>query len=112
MDVAATLAARTDGGLEPDPERVVTVADELDVFAHPVRRDLLAFLARNEAAIGQMAGALEVPRANLYHHLERLIECGLVDLSREVAVGRMKVRYYRAVAERFRVDLTVPDDPP
>lgn len=110
MNLEAILRHAEDG-IEPDDEKVIEALDDLDLFAHPVRRRIVDHLARDELTTAELAEAVGIERNNLYHHLERLVEGGIVALSREVEVGHMTVRHYRAVAERFVIDVELPRAP-
>lgn len=101
---------RAGDGIEPEAEAVVDSTSDLQLLAHPVRQEIVHHLTQKELTTRDLAEAVGVERNNIYHHLERLVEGGLVAVSREVPVGEMTVRRYRAVAERFVVDLELPRD--
>lgn len=103
---------RTQDGIVPEPEAVVDSPDQLSLLAHPVRQAILHHLTQRELTTGDLAEAVGIERNRLYHHLERLVEAGMVAVSREDQVGHMTVRRYRAVAERFVVDLVLPREEP
>lgn len=108
VDATEQMRNNGHGAAEPDEVREISSADAMAVLASDLRRRVLALLTEEEATTGQLARAVDVPRDNLYHHLERLMEAGLVRVSREVPFGRMTIRFYRATARRFRVEVTVP----
>lgn len=106
--MASIAPPSIDDAFEPAEATVIDTPEPLDAFTHPKRRRILAHLAREEATTGEMADALELPRQQLYHHLQQLIDAGLVDVSREIEIGRQTIRCYRAVAERFEVRMSLP----
>lgn len=108
MNLEAVVRPRD--GIEPESKKVIDSPDDLQLLAHPTRQEIVHHLAQKELTTGQLAEAVEIDRSNIYHHLERLIEGGIVAVSREVDVGHMSVRHYRALAERFVVELELPRD--
>ncbi len=52
--------------------------DALAALADPTRRELVALLARGEAAAGELAGRFPVSRPAISRHLRVLREAGLV----------------------------------
>lgn len=108
MDLVETIANRGHRD-EPDEEREIDSVEAFAILASPKRRRILSYLADQEATTSMMAAALGVERHSLYHHLERLLEAGMVKVSREVQVGRLSVRLYRATARRFRLEVDLAD---
>ena len=53
--------------------------------------------------VSQIADELNLAPQNLYHHIKKMLEAGLVEVTREVRVGSLIESYYRATAEVFQI---------
>jgi len=73
------------------------VDDAFGVLAHPVRRELLARLARNEQRAGDLAERLPVSRSAVSQHLRLMLAVGVVAERRD---GRE--RYYSLRRDQLR----------
>src|SRR6478736_2275761 len=73
------------------------VDDAFGVLAHPVRRELLERLARDEQRAGDLALQLPVSRSAVSQHLRLMLAVGVVTERRE---GRK--RYYALRRERLQ----------
>jgi len=71
--------------------RAATTSDVFNAIAEPVRRDILAFLARDERAVSDLVDALGLNQPSVSKHLKVLRHVGLVDVRRD---GRRA--FYRA----------------
>lgn len=81
------------------------IRDQLQAaaFANDLRCRLLLACTARERSLSDLRGELRQPLAKLHYHVGRLLEAGLVTVSRiEPRAGR-PIRFYRAVAERFLV---------
>jgi DNA-binding transcriptional ArsR family regulator len=74
------------------------VEDAFGVLAHPVRRELLARLARAEQRASDLAERLPVSRSAVSQHLRLMLAVGVVT---ERRAGRE--RYYTLQREQLRV---------
>lgn len=74
---------------------------QLKVVADPLRQRILAELCRGERTTTDLAERLTDVPSNLYHHVARLEEVGLIELVRMEARRGATAKYYRAVARRF-----------
>ena len=78
---------------------------------HPLRSRLLLACAHRERSLSDLARLLGQPLSKLHHHLGRLTGCGLLQVSRvEPRPGR-PIRYYRAAAEAFLLNLADVAEP-
>ena len=88
--------------------------DQLRLISDPLRQRILRLLARREMSGSEVAAALEDAPSNLYYHLDRLREAGLIRLVRTEPRRGATEKYYRAVARAFSASpellLTLPDD--
>lgn len=86
-----------------DPEEIKLVADE-------TRMRMLELLGGKERTSKELAEALDISQQLAYHHVKKLVDAGLVEISRTEQTGNITVYYYRAVAESFILSLSVRSD--
>ena len=77
-----------------DPEAFKLMADE-------TRRKIVFLLRAKEMTVSQIAHELNITPQTIYHHIKRLVEGNLVEVTREVRVDHLIESYYRATAEVF-----------
>lgn len=77
--------------------RAATTSDAFNAVAEPRRRDILAYLALRERAVGDIVTALELEQPSVSKHLRVLRDVGLVHVRRE---GRRML--YRTNADAIR----------
>ena len=77
-----------------DPESFQLVADE-------TRRKIIFLLRVKEMNVGQIAAELNLTPQAVYHHIRRLVNSRMVEITREERVGHLIESYYRATAEAF-----------
>lgn len=76
-----------------------SISDDFDVFAHPIRVQLLAMLAQNSDAVCvcDLENAVRVKQPTVSYHLKLLREMGLVESERKGPWA-----YYRINRERLQ----------
>jgi DNA-binding transcriptional ArsR family regulator len=77
-----------------DPEAVKVAVDE-------TRRRILYLLRAKEMTVSKIAEELSLTPQTVYHHIKKLCEVGMVEVSKEVRVDHLIESYYRATAEVF-----------
>ena len=77
-----------------DPEKFKLLADD-------TRRKIVFLLRATEMTVSQIASTLEVTPQAIYHHIKKLQEADLVQVTREKRVGHLIESYFRATAEAF-----------
>lgn len=77
-----------------DPEAFKLMADE-------TRRKIVFLLRAKELTVSQIAHELNITPQTIYHHIKKLVEGNLVEVTREVRVDHLIESYYRATAEVF-----------
>jgi DNA-binding transcriptional ArsR family regulator len=85
---------------------LVTLKDlkQLKALSDPLRRRILECFSAAPATTKQIADQLGENPTKLYHHVEKLLKAGLVELV-ETRQNRGTVeRYYQATAKKFAVD--------
>jgi DNA-binding transcriptional ArsR family regulator len=79
-----------------DPEAFKILADE-------TRRKMIFLLRAKEITVSQIADQLNLTPQTVYHHIKRLVEAGMVEVTREVRVDHLIESYYMATAEVFHL---------
>jgi len=79
-----------------DPEGFKILADE-------TRRKIIFLLRAKELTVSQIADELNLTPQTVYHHIKRLVEAGMVEVTREVRVDHLIESYYMATAEVFHM---------
>ena len=73
-------------------------------MAHPTRHRLLLELGGDGATISQLANRLTTNKGNVAHHLNVLVQAGLVRRGRTRTVRGGTEQYYVRAARRFRFE--------
>jgi DNA-binding transcriptional ArsR family regulator len=79
-----------------DPEVAKLLADE-------TRREILHLLRRQEMSASDLAKATDKNYSSISHHLNTLLNAGLIKVTREEKVRNMVQPYYRSVSHSFHV---------
>lgn len=79
-----------------DPEVAKLLADE-------TRRQILNKLRHDDHSATDLAKALNRNHSSIVHHLNQLLEAGLIEVTREEKVRNMVQPYYRSVSPGFHV---------
>jgi DNA-binding transcriptional ArsR family regulator len=77
------------------------------LFADDTRRRMLHLLRHNEMSTTDLAKALDKNHSSIIHHLQLLVEAGLVVQTREEKVRNMVQAYYKATANRFIISYSL-----
>ncbi len=67
------------------------------------RRKIIYLLRAKEMTVSQIAEALSLTPQAVYHHIKKLIEGKMVEVTREERVDHIIESYYRATAESFQL---------
>jgi hypothetical protein len=97
----------------PDQSRAYRVSNRAEAAAldHPVRSRLLIACALDERSLTALAKETGQPLPKLHYHVGRLVDCGLLRLSRTEPRAGRPIRYYRAIAESFLISLADMAEP-
>ena len=79
-----------------DPEAFKILADD-------TRRRMIFLLRAKEMTVSQIADQLDLTPQTVYHHIKKLLEAEMVEVTREVRVDHLIESYYQATAEVFHV---------
>ena len=83
--------------------KVLTDPKAFELMADDTRRRMINLLKAREMPVAQIAESLDKTPQNIYHHIRKLADGGLVEVSREERIENFVERYYRATAEIFEV---------
>ncbi len=81
-----------------EPEAYQLLADE-------TRRKILYLLRVKEMTVNQLAAELGLSAQAIYHHIRKLLQGKMVEVTREERVGHLIESYYRATAEDFLLSM-------
>jgi DNA-binding transcriptional ArsR family regulator len=70
-------------------------------MADETRRKIVFLLRAKEMTASQIAQELSITPQTVYHHIKKLVEGDLVEVTREVRVDHLIESYYQATAEVF-----------
>jgi DNA-binding transcriptional ArsR family regulator len=90
-------------GVPPQADRLDL--DDLDLMAettHPIRSTIIRRL-KEPRTVAQVAELLDVPITRLYHHVNRLVDAGLVRVVATRQVAAVTERRYQTVARSFGI---------
>lgn len=84
---------------------VITISDPeaFKILADDTRRKMVFLLRVKEMTVSQIAAELDLTPQTVYHHIKRLVEAGMVEVTREVRVDHLIESYYMATAELFHL---------
>ena len=86
------------------PSLVLTRIEQLRALADPLRLRIVEALSQHELSVGQLAKALETPAARLYHHIDLMLEAGIIEVTRRIPRRGTEERILRAAARDFTLD--------
>jgi DNA-binding transcriptional ArsR family regulator len=82
---------------------VVTAPDQLRAMADPLRATILDLLLERAATVAELATAVQRPRSTVAHHVNVLVEAGMLRVVRTRRVRAIDERYYGRTARVFYV---------
>jgi DNA-binding transcriptional ArsR family regulator len=82
---------------------VVSAPAKLRAMADPLRSTLLDLLLERAATVSELAAAVGRPKSTVAHHVNVLVEAGLLRVVRTRRVRAIEERYYGRTARLFRV---------
>jgi len=93
-----------------DPNAVLEIEDPrvLEAFRNPMRVRLLRLL-KDPLSVKELAALLEVPTTRLYHHVNLLLDVGVIEPVETRKVGAMIEKVYQRNAGNFRPGLRLLD---
>src|SRR6185503_10053824 len=95
-------------------KQIITAPAQLRAIADPLRDTILDLLLERAATVSELAAAVERPKSTVAHHVNVLVDAGMLRVVRTRRVRAIDERYYGRTARLFRVgavarpDLTPP----
>jgi DNA-binding transcriptional ArsR family regulator len=84
-------------------QMVVTAPAQLRAMADPLRATILDLLLERPATVGELAAAVERPKSTVAHHVNVLVDAGLLRVVRTRRVRAIDERFYGRTARVFQV---------
>jgi len=85
------------------PVKVLSDTSAFELLADATRRKIVNLLKAKEQTVSQISEQLNKTPQTIYHHMRKLVEGGLVEVSRQETIENIIEKYYRATAEIFEV---------
>jgi DNA-binding transcriptional ArsR family regulator len=81
----------------------ITDPEAFKILADDTRKRMIFLLRVKEMTVSQIADELDLTPQTVYHHIKRLVEAGMVEVTREVRVDHLIESYYMSTAEVFHL---------
>src|SRR6266540_2327228 len=92
---------------------VVTAPAQLRAMADPLRATILDLLLDRAGTVAELAAAVSRPKSTVAHHVNVLVDAGLLRVVRTRRVRAIDERHYGRTARLFRVGMiSRPDETP
>jgi len=81
--------------------KTISDPEAFKLLADATRRRILFLLRAKEMNVSEVATELEITPQTVYHHVKKLVQGGMVEVTREVRCDHLIESYYQATAEAF-----------
>ncbi len=81
--------------------KVIRKTASIQLLADETRMKMIYLLRAKEMTVSQVAGELGLTPQTIYHHIKKLREADMVEVSREERMDHLTESYYRATAGMF-----------
>jgi DNA-binding transcriptional ArsR family regulator len=88
---------------ELEERRIVTAPAQLRAMADPLRATILDLLLERAATVAELATAVKRPKSTVAHHVNVLVDAGLLRVVRTRRIRAIDERYYGRTAAIFYV---------
>src|ERR671918_1222667 len=88
---------------------VITAPAQLRALADPLRDTILDLLLERAATVAELAAAVQRPKSTVAHHVNVLVEAGMLRVVRTRRVRAIDERFYGRTARIFYVGRIAPD---
>jgi DNA-binding transcriptional ArsR family regulator len=92
-----------------DDLRIVSSPRELRAMASPLRSTLLDLLLERAATVRELAAAVARPKSTVAHHVDVLMDAGMLKVVRTRRVRAIDERFYGRTARLFYVGAVPPE---
>src|SRR5919201_2675809 len=82
---------------------VVTAPEQLRALADPLRATILDLLLERAATVAELSAAVKRPKSTVAHHVNVLVDAGMLRVVRTRRVRAIEERYYGRTARMFAV---------
>lgn len=89
---------------------VITTPAELRAISDPLRSLVLDLLLERAASVSELAAAVGRPKSTVAHHVQVLVEVGMLRVVRTRRVRAIDERFYGRTARTFFVGVVSPAD--
>jgi len=89
--------------------RIVSSPRELRAMANPLRNTILDLLLERAATVGELATAVGRPNSTVAHHVDVLVDAGMLKVVRTRRVRAIDERFYGRTARIFYVGVIRPE---
>jgi DNA-binding transcriptional ArsR family regulator len=89
--------------------RIVTASRELRAMADPLRATILDLVLERAATVAELAAAVGRPNSTVAHHVNVLVDAGLLAVVRTRKVRAIQERFYGRTARVFYVGAIRPE---
>jgi DNA-binding transcriptional ArsR family regulator len=89
--------------------RVVSSPRELRAMADPLRGTILDLVLERAATVGELATAVRRPKSTVAHHVDVLVDAGMLKVVRTRRVRAIDERFYGRTARIFYVGAIQPE---
>jgi DNA-binding transcriptional ArsR family regulator len=86
---------------------IITDPEVAKLFADETRRKILRILSHHELSATDLAKRLEKNHSSIVHHLNMLLEAGLIEITRSEQVRNMIQPYYKSISRDFHVSYAI-----
>ncbi len=91
------------------PEELKPTVNQIKILSNASRLQVMALLLDGERSISRLAEEIGITPQTVYHHIHKLMDAGLIHVSREEMCGNLVKRYY-AVEEEWLDSSAVWDE--
>ena len=81
--------------------KTITDPQAFKLMADKTRRKIVFLLRAKEMTVSQISHELGITPQTVYHHIKKLVQGDLVEVTREVRVDHLIESYYQSTAEVF-----------
>lgn len=89
---------------------IITKPAELRAIAHPLRSTILDLVLERAATVGELAAAVGRPKSTVAHHVQVLVDVGMLRVIRTRRVRAIDERFYGRTARLFFVGIVSKED--
>ncbi|PSL01826.1 helix-turn-helix protein [Haloactinopolyspora alba] len=93
---------------ELEDQRALTEPEQVKALAHPMRTTILGLLHERAASVTELSTALDRPKSTVAHHVNVLVDAGLLKVVRTRRVRAIEESFYGRTARSFHVADTSP----